>query len=107
MIILDSPALLLQLPLNLKLLPLPQHQLLMYRALHRIIRILQPAAFPTTATASLLDLHLRELPVVGVDLEVDRVDLLPQLLLPVLRLLPLLTRSLCQLPQLADHFVTV
>ncbi len=80
----------------------------MYRALHRIIRILQPATFPTAATApSLLDLHLRELLVVGVDLEVDRVDLLPQLLLPVLRLLSLLTRSLCQLAQLADHFVTV
>lgn len=80
----------------------------MYRALHRIIRILQPTAFPCTATApSLLDLHLRELLVVGVDLEVDRVDLLPQLLLPVLRLLSLLTRSLSQLAQLADHFVTV
>jgi hypothetical protein len=78
----------------------------MYRALHRIIRILQPATFPTTAP-SLLDLHLRQLLVVRVDLEIDRVDLLPQLLLSVLRLLSLLTRTLTQLTQLADHFVTV
>ena len=74
----------------------------MYRALHSIIRVLQ-----STAPATLLDLHLPQLLVVRVNLEVDRVELLPQLLLPVLRLLLLLTRPLSQLAQLPDHFVAV
>jgi hypothetical protein len=79
----------------------------MYRALHRIIRILQPTASTALPRIPLLDLHLGQLLVVRVDLEVDRVDLLLQLLLPVLRLLPLLPRPLSQLAQLTDHFVAV
>jgi hypothetical protein len=79
----------------------------MYRALHGIIRILQPTATPLDAPIALLDLHLRQLLVIRVDLEVDRVHLLPQLLLPALRLLSLLPCPLSQLAQLADHLITV